>query len=205
MVKGKVAAGQNVLITGIGGGVAIIALQLCIAKGANVYVTSSNGDKIRKAIELGAKGGANYKDVDWPSQITTLLSRDGNGNAKAALIDVVIDAGGGDIMQRVSPLLRQGGSVVCYGMAAGLQAKITFTMREVLKNHHLLGSTMGSRQELLDATAFLSSHRIVPVVTHVLRGLEQSEEGFELIRKGNQFGKVVINITSPSAVLQQKL
>ena len=62
MVKGKVAAGQNVLITGIGGGVAIAALQLCIAKGANVYVTSSNEDKIRKAIELGAKGGANYKN-----------------------------------------------------------------------------------------------------------------------------------------------
>jgi NADPH:quinone reductase-like Zn-dependent oxidoreductase len=61
-VKGKVAAGQNVLITGIGGGVAILALQLCIAKGASVYVTSSSEDKIRKAIELGAKGGANYKD-----------------------------------------------------------------------------------------------------------------------------------------------
>lgn len=62
MVKGKVSAGQNVLITGIGGGVAILALQLCIAKGANVYVTSGSEDKIRKAIELGAKGGANYKD-----------------------------------------------------------------------------------------------------------------------------------------------
>jgi D-arabinose 1-dehydrogenase-like Zn-dependent alcohol dehydrogenase len=64
---------------------------------------------------------------------------------------------------------------------------------------------MGSRQELLDATTFLSSHRIVPVVTHVLLGLEQAEEGFELIRQGNQFGKVVISIASPSAVPQQKL
>ena len=62
MVKGKVSAGQNVLITGIGGGVAILALQLCVAKGANVYVTSGNEDKVRKAIQLGARGGANYKD-----------------------------------------------------------------------------------------------------------------------------------------------
>ena len=50
------------LITGIGGGVALIVLQLCIAKGASVYVTSSNPEKIQKAIALGAKGGANYKD-----------------------------------------------------------------------------------------------------------------------------------------------
>ena len=96
-------------------------------------------------------------------------------------------------------------------------------MHEVLKNHHLLGqldlslsikyspgqisgSTLGSHQDLLDATAFLSDHRIVPVVTHVLEGLEQTEEGFDLIRKGNQFGKVVINIASiPSAAQQQKL
>lgn len=62
MVKGKVSAGQNVLITGIGGGVALLALQLCVAKGANVYVTSGDEKKVRKAIELGAKGGANYKD-----------------------------------------------------------------------------------------------------------------------------------------------
>jgi NADPH:quinone reductase-like Zn-dependent oxidoreductase len=50
------------LITGIGGGVALIAMQICLAKGANVYVTSGNEDKIQKAISLGAKGGANYKD-----------------------------------------------------------------------------------------------------------------------------------------------
>ena len=62
MVNAKVEAGQNVLITGVGGGVAILALQLCIAKGANVYVTSGSEEKIRKAVALGAKGGANYKD-----------------------------------------------------------------------------------------------------------------------------------------------
>ena len=53
---------DSVLITGIGGGVALIALQLCVAQGANVYVTSGGADKIRKAVELGAKGGVSYKD-----------------------------------------------------------------------------------------------------------------------------------------------
>lgn len=62
MVYGRVQSGQNVLITGIGGGVALIAMQICIAKGASVYVTSGHQEKIQKAIAFGAKGGVSYKD-----------------------------------------------------------------------------------------------------------------------------------------------
>lgn len=61
-MNARVSKGQNVLITGIGGGVALIALQLCLARGATVYVSSGSEEKIRKAIELGAKAGVNYKD-----------------------------------------------------------------------------------------------------------------------------------------------
>lgn len=61
VINALVKKGDNVLITGIGGGVALIALQLCVALGANVYVSSGNEEKIRKAVSLGAKGGVNYK------------------------------------------------------------------------------------------------------------------------------------------------
>ena len=61
MISGRVSSTHNVLITGAGGGVAVIAAQLCIARGANVYVTSGSDEKIQKAMELGAKGGVNYK------------------------------------------------------------------------------------------------------------------------------------------------
>ena len=60
-IAANVQKGDSVLITGIGGGVALVAFQLCIAKGANVYVTSGNAEKIKKAMNLGAKGGVNYK------------------------------------------------------------------------------------------------------------------------------------------------
>lgn len=62
IVYGRVRSGQNVLITGIGGGVALTAMQICIARGASVYVTSGSQEKIQKANAFGAKGGANYKD-----------------------------------------------------------------------------------------------------------------------------------------------
>lgn len=65
MVNACVEPGHKVLITGIGGGVALLALQFCIAAGASVYVTSGNPEKLKKAIDLGAKGGASYKDGQY--------------------------------------------------------------------------------------------------------------------------------------------
>ncbi|OJA20394.1 hypothetical protein AZE42_05355, partial [Rhizopogon vesiculosus] len=108
-----VSKDQNILITGIGGGVAILAMQLCLARGANVYVTSGSEEKIRKATSLGAKGGVNYKSKDWPSQLAGLLAENCGSPAK---IDAVIDSGGGDIMTRVNSILKQGGKVVVCGM-----------------------------------------------------------------------------------------
>ncbi|KAG1756890.1 uncharacterized protein EDB91DRAFT_1094995 [Suillus paluster] len=189
IVNAGASKGQNILITGIGGGVALLAMQLCLAKGANVYVTSSSEEKIRKATALGAKGGVNYKLKDWPSQLAALLAKH---SGKSAKIDAVLDSGGGDIMTRVNSILKQGGKVVVYGMTANPQVK--FTMREVIKNQRLIGSTMGSHKDLTDATKFISEHRVVPVVSQVLEGLEAAEEGFELIKRGDQFGKIVIRI-----------
>ena len=71
-------------------------------------------------------------------------------------------------------------------------------MREVLKNHRLIGSSMGSHQDLIDATDFLSQHRIVPVVSHILDGLEAADEGFNIIQSGDHFGKIVIRVRHES-------
>jgi D-arabinose 1-dehydrogenase-like Zn-dependent alcohol dehydrogenase len=71
---------------------------------------------------------------------------------------------------------------------------ITFTMREVLRNQKLLGSTMGSLKDLKEATQFLADHKIVPYVGHVFQGFEKADEAFELMKQGNQFGKIVIQM-----------
>jgi D-arabinose 1-dehydrogenase-like Zn-dependent alcohol dehydrogenase len=56
------------------------------------------------------------------------------------------------------------------------------------------GSTSGSLKDLKDATKFMSENRITPVVSHVLEGLEAAEEGFEILKRGDQFGKIVIKM-----------
>ena len=123
--------GRNILITGAGGGVALLAVQLSVAKGANVFVTSGSDDKIQKLLPLGVKGGVNYKHSegipprirhtsriylyrlaeDWPTQLGKLLQKEGTG-----LLDAVIDSAGRDIIEQTSKLLKPGAKIVAYGM-----------------------------------------------------------------------------------------
>jgi len=58
---------------------------------------------------------------------------------------------------------------------------------------------MGSQKDLEDATAFITKHSIVPQVSHTIDGLESAEEGFAILAKGEQFGKVVIKLRDDGA------
>lgn len=106
--------GSAVLITGIGGGVALFALLFAVARGADVYVTSSSEDKIRKSIELGAKGGVNYKESGWEKKLLGLLPK-GKKN-----FDAIIDGAGGDSVEKSVRLLKvrskQGSNVGPYSL-----------------------------------------------------------------------------------------
>ncbi|CEQ42330.1 SPOSA6832_04113, partial [Sporobolomyces salmonicolor] len=212
--KANVQKGDNVLITGIGGGVAILALQLCVAVGARVWVTSSSEETIKKAVELGAKGGVNYKDGPsppatlpshrLPSVLLTLSLSPASSPASwpktfashlpssRPYLDAVIDSGGGPIANQVARLIKDGGIVSCYGQTSGKPVEIG--MPFILKNAEFKGSTMGSREEFFSAIRFIGEHEIQPVVDTVLDGLENAEKGFELMKRGGQFGKIVITV-----------
>lgn len=92
--------GAAVLITGIGGGVALIALRFAVARGAHVYVTSSSEDKIKKAVELGASGGVNYKEQGWEKKLAGMLP------AGKKSFDAIIDGAGGDSIEKGAKLLK---------------------------------------------------------------------------------------------------
>src|SRR5579871_3577680 len=65
MTRARVQAEERVLITGIGGGVALFAMQWARAAGAKVYVSSGKEEKLERAMALGAEGGVNYKNPGW--------------------------------------------------------------------------------------------------------------------------------------------
>lgn len=92
--------GSTVLVTGIGGGVALIVLRIAVARGANVYVTSSSAAKIERAVELGARGGVSYKEPGWEKKLLGILPKD------KKFFDAVIDGAGGDSIEKSVKLLK---------------------------------------------------------------------------------------------------
>jgi len=96
----NIGPGKNVLVTGVGGGVALFALEFARAAGANVYVTSSSEEKIQKAKQLGAKGGVNYKENGWDKKLLGMLTTENKQ------FDAVVDGAGGDIVEKSSRLLK---------------------------------------------------------------------------------------------------
>lgn len=183
--------GRNVLVTGIGGGVALQVLQFAVALGCRVWVTSGDAEKIAKAVRMGAKGGVSYRDKDWHQELRTQLPKD------RPFLDAVIDGAGGDIVARSTPLLKAGGIISQYGMT--VSPKMDWSMQTVLKNIELRGSTMGSRKEFREMVEFVQEKQIRPVVSRVVRGLKNLdgiETLFADIKEGKQFGKLVIDISS---------
>jgi D-arabinose 1-dehydrogenase-like Zn-dependent alcohol dehydrogenase len=90
--------------------------------------------------------------------------------------------------------------VVQYGMTVA--PKMDWTMNAVLNNLELKGSTMGSRKEFKDMVVFVNEKKIRPIVSRVVKGIDNIKEIddlFEDMKKGSQFGKLVIEIQDGSS------
>jgi zinc-binding alcohol dehydrogenase/oxidoreductase len=180
MTRARVQAGEKVLITGIGGGVALFALQFAVAAGAEVLVTSGSVEKLDKAMAIGAMGGANYREAGWVEKLKSL----------AGAFDVIVDGAAGDGMNELFDLAAPGGRVVLYGATRGNPAEVV-ARRIFWKQLNLLGSTMGSPEDFAGMMDFVGRHEIRPVVDRVF-GLEQGEAAFRWMDEGKQFGKIVV-------------
>ena len=186
--------GRNILVTGIGGGVALQVLQLGVAMGVNVWVTSGDQAKIDKAVAMGAKGGVSYKEDRWESKLSSMLPKD------RPFLDAIIDGAGGNITSKAVKLLRAGGTIAQYGMTVG--PKMDWLMAANLRNISLQGTTMGSRREFREMVAFVREKRISPVISRTVKGLDNLEaidELFADMEAGKQFGKLVIEIDGNAA------
>lgn len=180
--KAQLQAGERVLISGVGGGVALFACQFAIAAGAEVWVTSGSEQKIEQAIALGAKGGVNYREEDWYKQ----LKKKASGG-----FDVVIDSAGGDGFKRFLDVANMGARIAFYG---GTRGNFVINPQKMFwKQITLYGSTMGSSEEFEQMVKFVNKTHLKPVVDSVWK-LEDGAAAFEHLAAGKQFGKVVLEI-----------
>ncbi len=175
--------GERVLITGVGGGAALFALQYAVAAGAKVFVTSGSDDKLERARELGASGGTNYRQDDWDKQ---LKLQAGGG------FDVTIDSAGGDGFLKLIDLAAPGGRIAFFGATRGNPTG--FDMRRVFwKQLSILGTTMGSPDDFAAMIRFVEEKKVTPLADHVFP-LAEGNDAFAAMESAEQFGKIVLTI-----------
>lgn len=179
--KAKIKKGDNVLITGIGGGVSTLAMLFAITHGTNVFVTSGSDDKIKKAIDLGAVAGVNYKNDNWHNDIIKLSDNN---------ISIIIDSAGGDTISKSLDIINYGGKIVTFGATTGKVKD--FEIRKVFwKQIRLLGTTMGSDSDFKNMVDFVNQHEVNPVIDEVF-STNDIVKAFIKMDSAKQFGKIVI-------------
>jgi NADPH:quinone reductase-like Zn-dependent oxidoreductase len=181
--RARVQRGERVLIWGIGGGVAIAALQICKQIGAEVWVTSRSAAKLARAQALGAD------HVIETSATTGAAIRKATGKAG---VHVVIDnVGRATWSQSLLARGRQGRLVTC-GATSGPVVE-TDVRRLFWNQWTLMGSTMGNDAEFDAIVAELRAGRLLPPVDSVWR-LDQGREAYGRLAAAEQFGKIVFTL-----------
>jgi len=183
--RARVQANDNVLIWGIGGGVALAALQICKQIGARVWAVSSSDDKLRRAGQLGADELLNRNEVDVAALIRDRTSKRG--------VDVVIDNVGASTWNQSLRALGRRGRLVTCGATSG--PIVETDVRRLFWNQWTIsGSTMGNDSEFDAVTNELRAGRLLPVVDSVYP-LVEGRAALERLQSARQFGKVVVRVS----------
>ena len=184
VTRAQVRPGDHVLIWGIGGGVALAALQICKQIGATVWVTSGDDAKLDRARALGADHLLNHRTQDVPRLIREQTAKRG--------MDVVIDSVGQATWARSLLALGRRGRLVTCGGTSGPMLE-TDVRRLFWNQWSLLGSTMGTDDEYATVVDELRAGRLLPVIDSVTP-LADGRQAYERLASGAQFGKVVVRV-----------
>ena len=184
VTRAAVKATDTVLIWGIGGGVALAALQIAKARGATVWVTSSSEDKLAKARELGADHTFDHTKVDVAKEVRAMTAKRG--------VDVVVDNVGQATWKQSLGALGRNGRLVTCGATSGPFVE-TDVRRLFWNQWSIMGSTMGNDAEFDAVVAEFRAGRLMPPIDSV-HDIEDARAAFERLASGQQYGKVVIRV-----------
>ncbi len=182
--QGRLTAGETVLLTGIGGGVAALMFTMALAAGARVVVTSGSDEKLKRAVDAGAFGGANYRDPNWVDTLQRLTAPRG--------IDLIVDSAGGDHFSSLINLVNPGGRIVFFGATAGNPQRLDLR-RIFWKQITLQGTTMGTEQDFYEMIRLFELHQIKPLVDRIFP-IEAYPSAYQRMFNGEQFGKIVLTM-----------
>ncbi len=180
--RGHLAPGETVLVQGTGG-VALFGLQLAVAQGARVIVTSSSDAKLERALELGAWKTINYKNQpDWDH--TAMSFTGGLG------VDHVLELGGPDTYDRSIAAIAPGGRIAQIGVLSGFGSQPNLTPLQ-FKNASINGICVGSVEHFSRLNGFVTKHGIHPVIDSVF-AFDDAPKAYKKLQSARHFGKIAI-------------
>ena len=181
---GNMKSGEYVLLEGTGG-VSILGLQLAVAAGAKPIITSSSDAKLQHARELGAVATVNYKThPEWEKDV--MAASGGAG------VDQVLEVGGKETLPKALASLNFGGHIALIGLLSGFPTQVSAgTLLQ--RSASLSGIYVGSREDFEAMNAFISKHKVKPLVGKVF-SFDDAEKAFKFMDSGKLFGKVVIRM-----------
>jgi NADPH:quinone reductase-like Zn-dependent oxidoreductase len=182
VTRAQVTPDDEVLVWGIGGGVAQMALQICKLIGARVWVASGDDRKLERAREMGADETLNHGRDDVPGVIRAKTGKRG--------VTVVVDNVGEATWERSLRSLGRRGRLVTCGATSG-PLVVTDVRRLFWNQWSILGSSMGSDSEFTAVVDAFVDGRLRPVVDSVYP-LERAREAYERLASAEHFGKVVL-------------
>ena len=184
--RARLGPGETVLIWGIGGGVALAALQIARHLGARVAVTSASPEKLARAGALGAELLLDHRES---SDIAGAVKRHFGHGA-----DVIVDSVGVASWDRSLKALRPGGRLVTCGATTGHDVALDLR-RLFWFQWSLLGSTMGTPREFAEVVALGESGLLRPPIDAVL-SLADGRQAYRRLAAAEQFGKLVLEVSS---------
>ena len=180
--KGRVKAGETVLLLGAGG-VSVFALQFAVMHGARAILLSSSDAKRRRAEALGAWRTLNYRErPEWQEEVLAMTGGAG--------VDHVIEVGGAGTFERSAHAARVGGHVALIGVLTGGAANPTAVMRKSLTVH---GIYVGSRAMFESMNRAIGAAGLEPVVDRAY-GFDDARQAYRDMRAAGHFGKLVVDI-----------
>ena len=183
--RGNLKSRQTVLCLGTGG-VSIFALQIAIAMGCEVIITSSDNKKLERAKILGATQTINYREnPKWADEVWRLTEEKG--------VDHVVEVGGPGTLEQSMKAVAPSGHIALIGVLTGFGAPTTSLFPLVARNVQLNGIYVGPRDQFVAMNSFIESKKLIPVIDRVFE-MNDALVAFEYLASGQHFGKVVIRL-----------
>lgn len=184
VTRAAVREGDLVLIWGIGGGVALAALQIAKLYGARVWVTSGSDAKLERALGLGADAAFNHRTQDVAREVRARTGKRG--------ADVVVDSVGQATWAQSLLALGKRGRLVTCGATSGPLVE-TDVRRLFWNQWSIMGSTMGNDREFDAMLGAFERGDLLPVVDSVF-SLDQGRAAYERLASPEHFGKIVLRV-----------